>query len=181
MALALSLLLNAILTYNMAHTPDLAAAPTEEPGATSTESESYESGQTYPLMRVVDGDTITVGFNGHTEYVRLIGLDTPEPNDPGGPECYASEATTHLRELAQTGTVILVFDASQGTRDRYGRLLAYVELPDGTDLATTMIRDGYAHEYTYAKPYARQAVYREAENEAVQAERGLWSPETCTQ
>lgn len=151
----------------------------ETQSATGQETESYASGESHPLMRIIDGDTIVVGFNGVTQYVRLIGINAPEPNDPGGPQCYAEEATLHLQEIATSGIIVLNFDESQGTRDSYGRLLAYVELPDGTDLGKKMIEDGYAHEFTYDKPYKRQAVYKTAESAAIENERGLWSESTC--
>ena len=142
-------------------------------------SEVPESGKSYPLMRVVDGDTIVVGFEKQTQYVRLIGINSPEPNDPGGPECYANEATKHLQEIAQTGLVVLHFDESQGPRDSYGRLLAYVELLDGTDIGEKMVADGYAREYTYNATYERQERYLTAENDAIENELGLWASDTC--
>ena len=40
-----------------------------------------------------------------------------------------------------------------GSRDRYGRLLAYVFLADGTSVNKLMITGGYGHEYTYKLPY----------------------------
>lgn len=133
----------------------------------------------YPFIRVVDGDTITVGWEGDVEYVRLIGIDAPEENDPGGPECFATESTNHLQELLETGVVTLHFDESQGLRDKYNRLLAYVELPDGTDLGYIMLRDGYAREYTVALPYERTELYTTAEQDASTATRGLWGTEGC--
>lgn len=152
-----------------------------EEKVTAKESTIYESGMTYPLMRIVDGDTIVVGFNGQTQYVRLIGIDSPEPNDPGGPQCYAQESTVHLQEIARTGLVTLFFDESQGMRDSYGRLLAYAELPDGTDIGKKMVEDGYAHEFTYHGPYERQADYMGAEKLAMEEEKGLWSKDACSQ
>jgi micrococcal nuclease len=146
----------------------------------ATTTVPYQTGTSYPLLRIVDGDTMIVGVEGKTEYVRFIGVDTPEPNDSGGPECYALEATQHLRELVKTsGTVTLHFDSSQGLRDTYGRLLAYVEHADGTDLGEAMIRNGYAQEHTYDLPYERQKRYQEAETDAMQNTRGLWSDSAC--
>lgn len=183
--LIISLVLNAVLFYELTQ-QNIALAPVaddesaeEEVKSISIEKPVHESGLSYPLMRVVDGDTIIVGFENATEYVRLIGIDSPEPNDPGGPECYAQESTAHLQELARTGMVILHFDESQGMYDSYGRLLAYVEMPDGTDLAKQMLADGYAREFTYSSAYERQVAYLSAETEALEAERGLWSPDTC--
>ncbi len=180
--LFISLLLNAILLYKLI---TLEQKNITNNTTTTTESaqvkkeEIFESGKSYPLMRVIDGDTIIVGFNGSTEYIRLIGIDSPELNDPGGAQCYAKEASEHLQKLAQTGLVVLYFDKSQGMRDKFNRLLAYVELPDKTDLGKQMIADGYAREYTYNTKYDRQDEYKSAEREAMTKERGLWKPNTC--
>jgi micrococcal nuclease len=139
----------------------------------------FPDGGSYPFIRVVDGDTITVGWEGDIEYVRLIGIDAPEPNDQGSPECYATESTLHLQELLQTGVVTLRFDPSQGLRDKYNRLLAYVELPDGTDVSQVMLENGYAREYTYDRPYARTEAYKKAEADAAKTLRGLWGTAGC--
>jgi micrococcal nuclease len=85
-----------------------------------------------------------------------------------------------MQEIAKTGTVILYFDESQGMYDGYGRLLAYVELPETkTDLGKQMLLDGYAREFTYNKKYEKQDEYKKAENEARQNERGLWKSGVC--
>ncbi len=184
--LLVSLLLNAILLYiiiekDISVTNTDNNTKTEQQKETQTKQEPvvYESGKSYPLMRIVDGDTIVIGFEDSTKYVRLIGIDSPEPNDPGGPQCYSNEATAHLQEIAKTGIVILYFDETQGMYDGYGRLLAYVELPDKTDLAKQMLYDGYAREFTYNKDYSRQSEYRKAENDARINERGLWKKGVC--
>jgi endonuclease YncB( thermonuclease family) len=179
--LGVSIILNFALLFStytndspLATTDNVVEVPKEE-----VQETVFESGKTYPLMRIIDGDTIIVGFNGTTEYVRLIGIDSPEPNDPGGPECFAQEATSQLQTLAQTGLVVLHFDESQGMRDSYGRLLAYVELLDGTDLGKQMITNGYAHEYTFHANYARQNDYLQAETTARESFRGLWEENVC--
>lgn len=182
--LLLSLMFNAIFLYllvqeqNKEQIENLSTSSSDTV-VTTIQTEIYESGNTYPLMRIVDGDTIVVGFDNRTQYVRLIGIDTPELNDPGGPQCYAEEATTHLQEIAKTGIVTLHFDETQGMHDNYGRLLAYVELPDGTDLGKKMIEDGYAQEYTYKTNFQRKSDYSTTQTEAMLEERGLWSPEVC--
>ena len=67
-------------------------------------------------------------------------------------------------------------DAATGHRDRYGRLLAYVTLPDGTDLGAEIIRRGFGHAYT-KYPCERADEYRRLEREAREAGRGLWAGE----
>jgi micrococcal nuclease len=108
------------------------------------------------VVHVVDGDTVDVDFDdGRTERLRLIGIDTPEIVDPRKPvQCFGRGASAHAHELLDGQTVSLELDASQGERDTYGRLLAYIWLPDGRNFGEVMIADGHAHEYTYDLPYA---------------------------
>jgi micrococcal nuclease len=180
-ALVVSLLINAVLLYQVSQLKNSRVAPDEQvvPETDTHTQQTLADGASYPFIRVVDGDTVIVGVDGRSEYVRLIGIDAPEPHDPGGPECYADESTEHLKQLLQTGTVTLYSDESQGERDTYTRLLAYVQLPDGTDVGEQMLRDGYAREFTYDQPYVRREQYLVAENEALTNESGLWAPETC--
>jgi micrococcal nuclease len=140
------------------------------------------SGVPVTVVRVVDGDTLDVQLPAGTrERLRLIGLDTPEVVDPRKPvQCFGREASARAKELLPAGTVVtLETDPTQGERDRYGRLLAYVSLPDGRNFAGVLIAEGYAHEYTYRLPYAHQAAFREAQRQARESGLGLWSPDTC--
>lgn len=133
---------------------------------------------TAPVVRVVDGDTIVVNFNGTNETVRLIGIDTPETKKPNTPvQPFGPEATEHMRALvAEAGnTVRLTFDPSQGERDRYQRLLAYAASPAGNDFGEAQLRAGLAKEYTYRTAYAKQATYKAAETQAKNAHIGIWS------
>ena len=81
------------------------------------------------VTRVVDGDTISVELPGaDDEYVRYIGIDTPETVKPGTPvQCGGPRAHAVNERLVGGRTVTLRFDAER--RDVYGRLLAYVFLP----------------------------------------------------
>ena len=85
----------------------------------------------YPLVDVIDGDTISVKVDGEVKYVRLIGINTPElPNEYNEKgECFAEEAKGYLENmLSGYDSVILIKDSSQGDVDKYGRLLRYVFL-----------------------------------------------------
>ena len=148
---------------------------------TSEEKESTAlSTNSYQVVKVVDGDTIDVNMDGKVERLRLIGIDTPETVDPRKPvQCFGKEASNKAKELLTGKSVGLEADGSQGEQDKYGRLLRYVILPDGTNFNLFMIRQGYAHEYTYDEAYKYQAEFKAAQVEAQNAEKGLWSPETC--
>ncbi len=136
------------------------------------------------VIRVVDGDTVDVDLNGARERLRLIGIDTPEIVDRRKPiQCYAREASAKAHELLPEGQAItLESDPSVGERDsmQQPRLLRYIWLPDDRLFNEVMIREGYAHEYTYRNQfYKYQAQFKEAVREAREASVGLWSPETC--
>jgi micrococcal nuclease len=60
-----------------------------------------QTSQTSTVERIVDGDTIEVdpAVPG-TESVRLIGVDTPEPVDPGEPvQPYGPQASAFTKHL----------------------------------------------------------------------------------
>ena len=70
-------------------------------------------------------------LGGRDEYVRLIGVDTPETVKPDTPVQCFGERASHFTKRRLTGRrVRLVFGVER--RDIYGRLLAYVYLAQGT-------------------------------------------------
>ena len=139
------------------------------PGTAAAERFAYQG----IVTRVVDGDTIDVRLSsGRRERVRLIGIDTPERG-----ACFSSQASSRARALALNKRVTLRGDVTQDLRDRYGRLLAYVDIAGRTDLAQGLIRGGYGSVYVYKHPFARVASYRAAQASASTTRRGLWS--TC--
>lgn len=166
-----------VIGWRLATATPAPAAPAAPAAATSSTATSTDL---LAVSRVVDGDTLVVSRGGKDEKVRLIGVDTPESVDPRKPvQCFGAEASRYAKSLLEGRSVRLEADASQGERDRYGRLLAYVFLEDGTNVNLELVRQGYAHEYTYRLPYRYQAEFKAAEREAREAARGLWAPETC--
>jgi micrococcal nuclease len=148
-------------------------------GAQTAHAELMSS--TATVLDVVDGDTVDVQLpDGTTERVRLIGIDTPEVVDPRTTvQCFGQEASARAHELLDSQIVGLELDSSQGERDTFGRLLAYVWLPDGRNFGEVMIGGGFAHEYTYEQPYAYIDAFRAAQDQAITNQAGLWSPATC--
>jgi micrococcal nuclease len=130
------------------------------------------------VARVIDGDTIAVSVDGAPERsVRLLGIDTPETHRPGTPiECGGPEATANMKRLAPPGTAVeLEPDPSQDRIDRYGRLLAYVRLPDGRLAEEAQLTDGWATVYVFAgRPVSRDPAFRRAQAAARGARRGVW-------
>jgi len=127
------------------------------------------------VLKVVDGDTIDVLYNGKKEAVRLIGIDTPEvyfvsDRKPG------LLASKFVKGLVKKGDKVgLEFDVR--LRDKYNRLLAYVWLKDGRMLNEVIVREGYAHVMTIPPTVRYVKVFRAAFRKAVSEEKGLWSKE----
>lgn len=132
---------------------------------------------------VVDGDTIKVVSRGFETPVRLIGIDTPETRAPGKPvQCFGPAASARTARLLPLGRrVRLVTDPTQDTRDRYGRLLAYVYTagrsgPTGS-VNHSLVATGHAKVYVYGGVRFRFAVpFFKAQHRARRAKKGLWGP-----
>ena len=79
---------------------------------------STGEGEYFNVIKVIDGDTITVNINGKTTTLRLIGINTPETVDPRKPvECFGREASAKAHELLDGKRVRLEYDPSQGMFD----------------------------------------------------------------
>jgi endonuclease YncB( thermonuclease family) len=121
---------------------------------------------------VADGDTLKVEIGGREEYVRLIGIDTPEVYE--GTECGGPHASRSMKRMVKPGDrVKLIRDRSQDNRDTYDRLLRYVEL-DGHDLGRAQVSKGWARVYVFDQPYRRLDDYDRAEDRASKQDRGVW-------
>ena len=122
------------------------------------------------VVRVVDGDTLDVRLaSGLRARVRVLGIDAPERG-----RCFGAASTARARALAPAGLrVALVGDRTQPTRDRFGRLLAYVR-GGGGDVGRALLATGHARVYVVRRPFLRVASYRASERAARDAFRGLW-------
>jgi endonuclease YncB( thermonuclease family) len=118
------------------------------------------------VVGVTDGDTLTVLRARHSERVRLQGVDAPEKR-----QAYGERARRFTADLAFDRTVTV---RTTG-RDRNGRLLAEVVLPDGRSLNQELVRAGYAW---WFRKYSRDVQLARLEGEARAGRRGLWADQT---
>jgi len=132
-------------------------------------------GKSFAVVRVVDGDTLWIDVpDGNRRYtaVRLWGIDTPELHGRDGPMYYAREAADLARKLAEGTTVTLKLWPAR-TRGYYGRLLAYVYLPDGRMLNEVLIEAGCAYaDARFEHPLMDK--FLALERQARQQRVGLW-------
>jgi micrococcal nuclease len=124
------------------------------------------------VEEVLDGDTIVLSTG---EHIRYLMVDTPEIHEPIG--CFGPEASEYNRTLVQGKTVHLSYDVE--CRDRYDRLLAYVEL-DGRSVNELLLTRGFAC-VLHISPNGNDRVdeYRRLEEQAQVGEVGLWA--ACTE
>jgi micrococcal nuclease len=123
------------------------------------------------VVRVVDGDTVHVRLASGRERVRYIGVDTPEVS--GATECWGRRATAANARLVGGRRVRLRTDVER--RDRYGRLLAYVErVADGLDVNGELLRRGHARALAVGPNLTRAARHARLARAARRAGRGLW-------
>jgi micrococcal nuclease len=115
------------------------------------------------IVSVLDGDTIDVFHNGHPERIRLNGIDCPEKGQAFGQK--AKQFTSTLVHGKEVTIRVL-------RKDRHGRTVAEVLLPDGTNVSRELLRAGLAWWY---RQYSKDVSLGALEQEARQAKRGLWA------
>lgn len=130
------------------------------------------------VTKVVDGDTFEIEAGSERFKVRMIGVDTPETVDPRRPVgCFGKSASEETKRLIEGKQVILTKDISE--TDKYDRLLRYVFLPlsDGQNLFINdyLVRQGFANASSYPPDVKYDARLSQAETEARENLRGLWS------
>jgi len=138
----------------------------------------------FGVVRVVDGDTLDIDEPDgkyETTRIRLRGVDCPESVNPQtGPMYFGPEAAAFAKGLAEGQTVRVLLDPGNDTRCKYGRLLAYVELPAGRILNEVLLEEGYA----YADLRFRHSHfdrYKQLEAVARRSGVGLWAEVTRDQ
>lgn len=143
-------------------------------------NEINKNNELYPVLDVIDGDTIKINYQGEKKSVRILGMNTPEKTGPYRKrECFGEEATVKAKELLSGKKIKIEFDSTQSKFDKFGRILAYVHI-EGKDFEEEMIKSGYAYEYTYhGHKYKNQKKYKEAQKYAEKNKLGLWAENTC--
>lgn len=127
----------------------------------------------YKVVRVVDGDTIVVNFNGKEEKVRFIGVDTPESVHPDKSKNTEEgvRASEYTKERLLNKNVKLEFDVQE--RDKYGRLLAYVYI-EGNMYNKELLEKGYAKVATYPPNVKYVDEFKELQKNARVEKMGIW-------
>ena len=142
---------------------DTAAYEIEESAAEEPITDKPTTTAGDKVVGVKDGDTVVLLKNGEEVTVRLFGVDTPEKN-----QAFGQRAKQFTSDLAFGKQVRLITH----NKDRYGRTVGTIILPDGRNLNEELIRNGYAWHY---KAYSKDVNLANAEADARRFKRGLWA------
>ncbi|WP_168121966.1 thermonuclease family protein [Paenibacillus sp. HB172176] len=135
-------------------------------------SKSVKANTWYPVSGYIDGDTFNIKVNKEYVTVRMLYIDAPEIKaytEPFGAE--AAERTKLL--LADSKEVRLSFDESK--KDSYDRVLAMVELKDGTILNEQLLEEGLAKVLIIEPNVKMENLYKKLEQQAKQDKLAIWS------
>lgn len=144
----------------------------------------------YEIVKVVDGDGLIVRsiISKQEEEIRFYGIDAPELSPckklkqderethlPGRLLMeFARQSYNFLKEIACIGENITLVQEAGNQKDRYGRTLAYVTLPNGNVLNELMVKNGFAKPYD--KLYCSELPkYQELNLKAMTDKKGLYS------
>lgn len=134
-----------------------------------------QTNQWYSVSDIVDGDTFKIKKGDDEATIRLLYVDTPETKKPNSPvEPFGPEASAYTEQLlSESKEVRLTFD--EEITDRYNRTLAIVELKDGRILNELLLEQGLAKVLIVEPNVKMENVYKQLEQQAKQAMKGLWS------
>lgn len=153
------------------------------------EEKTFQEKVSCEVTKVYDGDTFECKLeNGERVKVRLIGIDTPESkrNKKAYRDAQRSgksveeivrlgqKAAEYTERLIPPGTVVYL-ETDVQVHDKYGRLLAYVYLPDGRMLNEVLVEEGYATVYTFPPNVKYAQRFVELQRKAVKEGKGLWA------
>ena len=135
----------------------------------------------YQVVRVVDGDTIVIRYNGKYEKVRMLCVNTPESVHPDKKQNIpmGKVASRYTQKKLIGKSVNLEFEIKK-LRGNYGRLLAYVFV-DSQNLNLDLIRQGLSPYYTkYGKSEKYDTEFRAAEKQARKEKLNIWGDPELT-
>ena len=133
----------------------------------------------FPVLDIIDGDTIEIEYEGEPTRVRFIGVDAPETVHPDKPvEPYGPEAFEFIKKLLLNQGVYLEFDDKQ-TNDPYERLLAQVyRASDGLFVNLELVSEGLGRVDKY--PFKYKDLFLLEQDKARRGKKGLWKEAKVT-
>lgn len=120
------------------------------------------------VIKVYDGDTVTVEVAGQKERIRLLNIDAPELK-----QAYGTHSRDALKSYVFNRTVTIEFEG----RDRYGRILGTISI-NNKNVNYLMVLNGHAWVY---RKYLHDDAFIAAEDFARKHKAGLWKNNNAIQ
>lgn len=114
------------------------------------------------VIKIADGDTLTVRVKNKKFKIRLAEIDTPEKIQPYGSSSRTALVNKVMGKLIQVRIT---------TTDRYKRYIGHIYLND-RHINAEMVKEGHAWVY---RRYSNDESLRLLEKQARLAKRGLWA------
>jgi len=125
------------------------------------------------VIKVNDGDTVTIRLDSASYRTRLIGMDAPEM----GQRPWGRRAKEHLIGIIRDSGWMVFIETDIVKHDKYHRLLAYLWTGQHELINELMVRDGYAVLFTVSPNVKYVDRLVQAQRSARNAMRGIWGPE----
>jgi micrococcal nuclease len=157
-------------------------APADPVKTITRDIERYHT-KTFAVVKIVDGDTLDIDIPDSrykTTRIRFWGVDTPEIGKAKSAAMYFGPEAAEFTRKTALGKDVTIYLDSQKTRGKYGRLLAYIQLTNGSFLNETLLSEGFAyadlrfsHDFYYK--------YIQLQAAARSRKKGLWQSVTRPQ
>ena len=139
-------------------------------GATSCGSDAVK--QEALVSWVYDGDTVRLNDE---RKIRFIGINTPEMRrEDRAAQPLAEEAREYVLEQLKAFDNRVFLLQGPEKKDHYGRYLAHVFLPDGTNLQASLLEKGFASSIAFPPNLQLAECYLKAEKQAQATKLGIW-------
>jgi micrococcal nuclease len=191
--LKLSLLIAAIVLIYLFKINSALLTPNPQPtiidnattsSVTLSLSEKINFTATATVISITDGDTVHVSYPGmDNDTVRLLAVNTLEKDSIDEKErCFARLATDFTKTNLLNKKVLLFSDQTQPKRDKYNRMLAYIQVGGSPELFNeTLMKSGLAKTYKASPPAVEWSKYETIRQAEESSKQGIWNPELCTQ
>lgn len=140
------------------------------------------STSTAVVVHIADGDTVDILLpNGEKEIVRLLAVNTLEMTSTSTREvCFAKLAKDFTTKELLNKQVTYTSDPTQPKRDKYGRLLLYVQVVgDSKMFNEKLMQTGLAKTYRASPPAQEWQKYETIRAEKERQQEGIWNPNLC--
>ena len=135
-------------------------------------SKSLSAPEKAKVKWIYDGDSLLLTDK---RKIRIIGIDTPETkHHKQKAQAYGAKAREALRALLKKHHYQVILRYGNEREDRFGRILAHVYLPDGTNVSNWLLERGFAKTLAFPPNISLANCYKQSEEIAQSQRLKIW-------